>query len=409
MRFSLAGSVLGALALLLCHQVSAETYVLTNTVNSSQSVTFTNTTGAAYSTNGTMVVFEGQLDADWSVPKSLDPTSGKYLASVQLLTQIKLYDELPASNDVGSVQGAVVALRDSAGSSNGTYYVWGVTNGNVLAWMPLLSTNGTAFTVVEGATNYITFVFSYPATADPVQYKVFIGAGDTGIMNPSVWITSPTTETSGITSVSLVGSGTLEQVAATSGSAVSLSSSISFDVYYASNTVFGVITTQSEQGTNPITVYAYINGQWVAVGSFTPQGEGSHTYCFPLTGLVPGQSYKFKVVDEEGHEFYSTDSQLVRTITIGDSYVSMAADLQMRMMNVTFNTEKGKWYQVRVSSDLSASADQWTVENVRHYKTSTGSFGSLTNEFSAGDGDQSVIQIPVNKDKAFFKIFQLQK
>ena len=86
----------------------------------------------------------------------------------------------------------------------------------------------------------------------------------------------------------------------------------------------------------------------------------------------------------------------------------LADDLQMRMMNVKFNTEKGKCYQVRVSSDLSRSADQWQVEYVRHCKTD-GTFGVLTNEFVAGDGDQSLIQIPVNTNKAFFKIFQLQK
>ena len=411
MRFLRAERVFFAVALFFFHSAFAETYVLTNAADNT-TVTFTNTTGTAYTTNGTMVVFEGQLDADWGIAKAYDSTSEKYLASVRLLTQIKLYDELPASNEVGNVQGAVVALRDETGSSNGTYYVWGVTNAAPVAegWAPLLSTNGTAFTVVEGATNYITFVFSYPESG-PVQYKVYIGdVGDT-VMSPSVWVTSATTATAGITSVSLVGSGTLEGVASTNGSPVSLSSSISFDVFYsvASNKVYGVVTTEGEQGSNLIKIMAWINNGWVLVGSFAPIGDGEgHTYYVALTGLTPGQSYKFLVEDEEGHEFYSTASQVVRTINIGETYFSMADDLQMRMMNVKFNTEKGKCYQVRVSSDLSRSADQWQVEYVRHCKTD-GTFGVLTNEFVAGDGDQSLIQIPVNTNKAFFKIFQLQK
>ena len=116
----LAGALLCSLA------VQAQSgYVLTNGVDSSVT-TFTNTLGTA-ELDGTMIVFEGQLDADIEVD-AVAGTNGYELASLQLLTQIKLFDELPASNEVGTAQGAVAALRDAPESTTGTFYVWGSTN-----------------------------------------------------------------------------------------------------------------------------------------------------------------------------------------------------------------------------------------------------------------------------------------
>ena len=408
MRFHSVGLTFVALFSLFSLQTNAQSsFVLTNS-NTSAVVTFTNTTGTASVTNGTMIVFEGQLDADWIVEKALDTASGLTLASVQLLTQIKLFDELPASNEVGNVQGAVAALRNGTGSSVGTYYAWGVSN-SVLTWMPLLSTNGTPFTVNDGETNYITFVFSYPSGGTGVvSNKIYIGESVDTVMEPSVWIVSGTTTTTGINSVSLLGVGVLEQVGSASGSAAPLSSAISLDVYYASNNVYAAVTTTGEQGTSPIKIYAWINGSWVEVGSFVPEGDGEgHTYRVVLTGLVPGRSYLFMVKDEVGHEFLSSSSLLVRTITVESSSIEMATDLQMRMLTVTFNTETAHRYQVKICADLTASADQWTVEDVRQYREAEGAWGSFTNEFMAA-GTKTQIQIPVNQERAFFKIFMLE-
>lgn len=138
------------------------TYPLTDQGETPVTRTFTNSVGTASATNGTMIVFEGQLDSSLGIEKEYNAFCDTYLASVQLLIQIKLFDELPLSNELVNVQGAVAALRDSAGSSNGTYYAWGSTNGLAMTWLQLKTTNNLPFTVVDGGTNYVTFVFSYP-------------------------------------------------------------------------------------------------------------------------------------------------------------------------------------------------------------------------------------------------------
>ena len=114
----------GAILCCLTAQAQSE-YVLTDG-NTANSVAFTNSLGTA-ALDGTMIVFEGQLDADITVD-AVAGTNGYSLASLQLLTQIKLFDELPASNEVGTAQGAVAALRDAPESTTGTFYVWGSTN-----------------------------------------------------------------------------------------------------------------------------------------------------------------------------------------------------------------------------------------------------------------------------------------
>ena len=70
-------------ALLCSLAVQAQSgYVLTNGVDSSVT-TFTNTLGTA-ELDGTMIVFEGQLDADITV-NATTGTNGYSLASLQLL------------------------------------------------------------------------------------------------------------------------------------------------------------------------------------------------------------------------------------------------------------------------------------------------------------------------------------
>ena len=365
--------------------------------------TFTNSLGTASYTNGTCVVFEGQLDASLNVTNAYNAFNNKYLASVQLLVELKLFDELPAAGDVGTnVQGAVAALRDSVGSSNGTYYVWGSTNAVPMTWLKLTNDTHTAFSVREGDTNYISFVFSYPLSGS-ATYQVFLGDAADQDRYASAPVTSLTLS-NGISSVSLLGAGVVQSVGTASGSPSPLSSAISLSVYYASNSVCADVYTVNEKGTNPIKLYAWINGSWVLVGTVNSVfGDGdSHKYHILLSGLVAGQSYLFKVEDEVGHIFEMASPLQVETITVDRAIM----ELSMQMLNVTFNTEPGRNYQVKVNQDLAAPANQWTVEDVSQYKGS--SWGALTNVFMAG-GTQTNIRIPVNKTKAFFKIYMLEE
>jgi len=348
-----------------------------------------------------MIVFEGQLDVNLNVSNAYNTANGKYQATVQLLVELKLFDDLPASNDVAGVQGAVAALRNAPESSVGTYYVWGASN-SVMTWLPLMSTNNTTFSVNDGATNYITFVFNYPQTVGSnVSYQVYLG-GSTDALQPSQPVGSLTSVTNGINSVSLLGAGVVQTVGTASGSPVPLSSAISLSVYYASNSVCADVYTVNERGTNPIRLYAQINGVWVLVGTIDSvfgDGDG-HKYHIVLSGLEAGKSYTFKIEDEVGRVY--TQTLKVETITIDGAIVEMS----MQMLNVTFNTVVGRNYQVKVCEDLTVPVAQWTVEDVSQNRE--GSWGSLTNVFMAG-GSQTQIRIPVNKNKAFFKIFMLEE
>jgi hypothetical protein len=396
--------VVCVLALGLCLGVKAQDAFNLTDIGTGDIRVFTNSMGTA-STNGTMVVFEGQLDSTFNVTSAFNEVSGLYLASLRLLTQIELFDELPTSNEVGDVQGAIAALRVAPASSDGIYFAWGISNA-VATWVPLMNTNGTQFAVRDGETNYVTFVFSYPTDASPVTYQVFIGDVLDAEMTPSETLTSPTAETNGITSLSMLGVGGVQEVGSASGSPAPLSASVSLSVYYASNSVCADIYTVSERGTMPIKVYAWINGAWVLVGTVDNVfGEGDHKYHIILTGLTPGQSYQFRVIDEVGREYTLSQPYEVKAITVGDAAIEsvVVAEMEMQMLTVTFNTEAGRRYQVKISENLAAPVGQWTVEDV--YLDSVGGF---VTEFTAGVGTQTQIRIPVNKNKAFFRIYMLE-
>jgi len=375
-------------------------YNLTD-IGTGETRVFTNSLGTA-SVDGTMIVFEGQLDATFSVTSAYNAVSGMYLASVRLLTQIRLFDELPASNEVGEVQGAVAALKVSSDPDAGIYFAWGVSN-SVLTWVPLMRTNGVQFAVNDGETNYVTFVFSYPTDASPVTYQVFVGALGAELMEPSEPVTSSMTEEDGITSVSMVGVGGLQEVGSASGSPSPLSTSIGLNVYYASNSVCADVYTVGERGTNPINIYAWINGAWVLVGTVdNVYGDGDHKYHILLTGLTPGQSYVFKVIDEVGHEFTLNQAIKVRTIEIGEAVVETIVGLELQTLRVTFNTEAGRRYQVKISENLAAPASEWSVEQVY-----VGSEEDPVTEFTA-TGPQTQVRIPLNRYKGFFRIYLLE-
>lgn len=373
-----------------------DTYVITNSVG--QITTFTNTLGTASLVDG-LIVFEGQLDADMAVGTNYNATSDSMLASLQLLVQVKLFDDLPSSNEVGEVQGAIAALRDGAGLSTGKYYVWASTN-NVMEWVPLYQKDTTTqFSVTEDTTNYITFVFNY--SASPVTYQVFIGgAVDTQVASESV--TSLTSETAGINSVSLLGTGSLKTFATASGDPGPLSASISFSVYNTADGTMLILNTVSEQGSGDLIVMAYIDGVWTEVGRVP--ANGSNHYEFLANQALPvGQSYAFKVIDEIGNEHLLSNPVEVKTVKM-DSIV-MTPDVML----VSFNTESGKRYQVMEGA--SPAAAEWTPAVV-YYPVSAsvgdGSGWAYGSEAFTATGSTITIKIPRgDASKAFFKVKKL--
>lgn len=382
----------------VCLKVGAQSsFVLTNSNDASTQV-FTNSLGTAVLTNG-LIVFEGQLDATMTVNAA--ESDGKSLATVQLLAQIKLFDELPSSNEVGTVQGAVAALKDPEAPTTGYFYAWGSSN-NVMEWIPLLQTNGTQFAVTEGSTNYITFVFDYTAPA-PVTYHVFIGE-TTDTDEPSVAITSLTAETDSINGVSLLGTGALQTFGTASGSPGPLSSSVSLSVYATAKGVLVIVDTVNEQETGgDIVVKAKINGVWTEIGRKKADGS-SHYEIYDTTGLLTvGGSYAFKVIDELEKEHVLSQTIEVKTIKMD------SVTLEPSTLTVSFNTESGKLYQVFVAESLDAQV--WT-NTVVYYPKAGGGEGYSSQPFTAS-GSSTTVRIPLGeseprKPKAFFKIIQVQ-
>ena len=383
----------------VCLEAEAQgAFTLTNSNDASTQV-FTNSLGTAVLTNG-MIVFEGQLDAAMSVVAATDG-SGRLLASVQLLAQIKLFDELPSSNEVGTAQGAVAALRDGIGLTTGKYFAWGSTN-NVMEWVPLLQTNSTLFAVTEGATNYITFIFNYTLPA-PVTYQVFIGETP-DVHVPSLPVTSLTTETDSINGVSLLGTGALQTYGTASGSPGPLSSSVSLSVYATSKGVLMVVDTVNEQDTGrDIIVKAKINGVWTEIGRKTADGS-AHYEIYDNNGLLTvGGSYEFKVIDELGNEHTLGQEVEVKTIKMD------SVTLEPSTLRVSFNTESGKAYQVFVAESLDSQV--WTAAVV-YYPKANGEEGYSSEPFTA-NSSSTTVRIPLGeneerKPKAFFKIIKVQ-
>ena len=378
----LAGALLCSLA------VQAQSgYVLTNGVDSSVT-TFTNTLGTA-ELDGTMIVFEGQLDADITVDATAG-TNGYLLASLQLLTQIKLFDELPASNEVGTAQGAVAALRDAPESATGTFYAWGSTN-TVMEWVPLYRSDGvTPFDVTDGSTNYITFVFNYTSN----RYQVFIGDTPTTQVASDVVTSLTMEEENGIDGVSLLGAGGLEAFSSAAGVVGPLSASIGFSVYATADGILFILDPVDEQGSGWFTVFANINGTWVEVGKVQADGSGHYEFLAYPGLLQVGQSYAFKVIDEIGNPHELTDPVAIKSIKM-ESVV-----LEPDVMVVTFNTETGKSYQVISAESLSAAT--WNATAV-YFPIAGGERDYGSEPFTAA-GTTTTVRIPRNTEKAFFKI-----
>ena len=123
-------------------------------------------------------------------------------------------------------------------------------------------------------------------------------------------------------------------------------------------------------------------------------GEGSNRYLVNLAGLTAGDSYFFKIVDEASHIHYSPEALTVRTIRVDK------VRLDMQTMTMSFNTEYGRQYVVKVSTNLV----DWTSECVS-YPTASGPSAYVNTPFTAGPGTRTQVLVPVNgRGRAFFKI-----
>ena len=162
------------------------------------------------------------------------------------------------------------------------------------------------------------------------------------------------------------------------------------------------ISTVNENGKNDIVIYAKIDGEWIAVANVSSEqivGFGSNSYTVEAFGLTPGESYRFRVVDESGH-VYESDLIEVALSSMQVEFVSLTPE----MIKLAFNTESGMFYQVMVCENLGAP---WVVEYVQ-YPTANG-WSVLSNEQFIAPGVRIEVLVPRNnRPKAFFKIIKIQ-
>ena len=165
------------------------------------------------------------------------------------------------------------------------------------------------------------------------------------------------------------------------------------------------IWTANESGYGDIVVYAWIGNAWVEVGRVPGSqviGEGSNRYTVRSTVLPPEGSYYFRVVDEAGHVHDSPVPVAVSVITLS------ALRFEMQTAVISFNTEYGCRYQVKVCDKLGAGADAWAAEYVSVLRD--GAWAAYSNQpFAAGPGTQTQVRVPVNRQNAFFKIVLIQE
>jgi len=156
------------------------------------------------------------------------------------------------------------------------------------------------------------------------------------------------------------------------------------------------VCTVNESGYGDIVIYAWLGNAWKEVGrvaGVNVLGEGSNRYTVSASGLSADGAYLFKIVDESGHVHYTDGEVAVRSMRVA------AVRLTMETLTLAFNTEPGRPYVVKVSTDLV----HWTTEHVS-YPTAFGWSDFENTPFTAG-GKNTEVRVPVNRRRqAFFKI-----
>jgi len=84
-----------------------------------------------------------------------------------------------------------------------------------------------------------------------------------------------------------------------------------------------------------------------------------------------------------------------------------AVRLEMNTLRLSFNTQPGRSYVVKVCEDLSAPDSEWTVEYASQQKGK--GWAEYSNQPFVADGDQTAVRVPVNRNKAFYKIVMVDE
>ncbi|MDA3926637.1 MAG: hypothetical protein PF904_18275 [Kiritimatiellae bacterium] len=400
-------SVLFSLVILFFAEVSFSTTVdIPDILDDSVTNAFDIIDGTAISTNGIVIVFEGELSLMESVTPSLNIDS-KLLASTQLYVQMNLFDVLPDVDSFTNAQAAVLAVFDESSNTTGTLYA--ITGSGASATWMQLTNNAAPIAVVEGATNLISVVLRYPYTSPEFttyEYTVILSTSGEEASVGSQNLISPLSTEDVINSLSVLGEGGLVSTTSVSGDTEPLSSQVDFSVYQSTNGVFQVnLYTTNENGSGLLKVYAYIDGAWVFLGSVQAEGMGDNSYQIPVTSgvLELGQFYQFKVVDEEDRTHTSYGEIEVKSIQMG------AVKLTLETFQISFNSEDLKRYKLLISSDINAPLEDWRVEDDVQVYFGTNWYSVNENNEFQGTGSKTLISVPRTQTNAFFKIILINE
>jgi len=175
-----------------------------------------------------------------------------------------------------------------------------------------------------------------------------------------------------------------------------LSTALAVSLYATGADIAVELWTVNESGYDDIVIYAWIDNAWVEIGrvpAYDVIGEGSNRYQIKTQRLSADGSYFLKIVDESGHVHYSGSSMAVKTMRV------QALSLQMETLLLEFNTEVGRDYVIKVSTDL------------RNWRTEYGSlltakgWADYTDAPFTSGSPTTQVRVPVNGRKhAFFKI-----
>ncbi len=377
----------------------AETVNVDDSYSSGTTHDFTVVDGTSVTTQDVFIVFAGELVNETDVTAT-DDGDGRYLASIQLYLQMEIFEGAPDPSMYDTAQAGVIAVLDESSTTEGTLYGLTRDTNDDFVWEQLLDDSNNPIPITAGTTNVLTIVMRYPddSSYNDYEYVVTLApAEDPSSSISSQNITSPDTGDTGITSVKLVGEGSLTTYASTSGDPAPLSSQIDFSVYYSNGEFLVNIFTADENGSGELEIWAEIDGSWVLLGSVQAEGYGNHQYQLVVSGLSVGESYRFKVVDEEDRTHTSFGAIEVKSIQM------QAVTLDMDTFSIRFNSEAGKRYKVVTSADMNKPVAEWSVSEVQVYGPN--GWTDFVPEFQGvPESDQTVVRVPRTSDTAFFKV-----
>jgi hypothetical protein len=130
-----------------------------------------------------------------------------------------------------------------------------------------------------------------------------------------------------------------------------LSESVAIRAFMTADGVLVEFTTSGEEDYGWITLWVWLDGGWVELGSTLAVGYGSNTYSFDAPGLVAGERYYFQAMDEVGY-LYDLAGVLV---------TPFAMELQVMErsgVRLTWTSVPDRWYAVYTTQTLGS---EWTL------------------------------------------------